>query len=198
MTNRKDLIDPAILRPGRLELHIEISLPDERGRLQILKIHTRQMRERKVLDDDVDLEELAKLTNNYTGADIESLVKLAASNALSKDIDFNNLKVDFSRIKKITMRNFLDAVDEIHPMFGINTPELENSIQFGMINYGENYQILSSKISSLFDQIKNSNNISLLSVLLEGEPGCGKTAIASYLALHRISLCKNYITTNFG
>ena len=51
-------------------------------------------------------------------------------------------------------------------------------------DYGTNYEILSSKISSLFEQIKNSNVISLLSVLLEGEPGCGKTALASYLALH--------------
>ena len=69
-------------------------------------------------------------------------------------------------------------------MFGVKNDELENCIQFGMINYGENYEILSSKISSLFEQIKNSHNISLLSVLLEGEPGCGKTSLASYLALH--------------
>jgi vesicle-fusing ATPase len=82
------------------------------------------------------------------------------------------------------MKNFLDAFGEIQPMFGVKSNEIENSIQFGMINYGENYEILSSKISSLFEQIKNSQNISLLSVLLEGEPGCGKTALASYLALH--------------
>ena len=83
MTNRKDLIDEAILRPGRLELHIEIGLPDEKGRLAILKIHTRKMKENKVLDDDVDLALLAQMTKNYTGADIESMVKLACSNALS-------------------------------------------------------------------------------------------------------------------
>ena len=183
MTNRKDLIDEAILRPGRLELHIEIGLPNEKGRLQIFNIHTKKMRENKVLDDDVDLAQLAKMTKNYTGADIESLVKLACSNALSQGINFSNSKINFTKEHKVNMKNFLDAFGEIQPMFGVKNNELENSIQFGMINYGENYEILSSKISSLFEQIKNSQNISLLSVLLEGEPGCGKTALASYLAL---------------
>ena len=184
MTNRKDLIDEAILRPGRLELHIEISLPDEKGRLQIFNIHTKKMRENKILDDDVDLPQLAKMTKNYTGADIESMVKLACSNALSQGINFSNAKIDLKKDHKVNMKNFLDAFGEIQPMFGTKSTELENSIQFGMINYGENYEILSSKISSLFEQIKKSNSISLLSVLLEGEPGCGKTALASYLALH--------------
>ena len=184
MTNRKDLIDEAILRPGRLELHIEVTLPDEPGRLQIFNIHTKKMRENKILGDDVDLAHLAKITKNYTGADIESMVKLACSNALSQGINFTKAKIDIQKDRKVTMKNFLDAFGEIQPMFGVKSTEMENSIQFGMINYGENYEILSSKISSLFEQIKNSQNISLLSVLLEGEPGCGKTALASYLALH--------------
>ncbi len=184
MTNRKDLIDEAILRPGRLELHIEISLPDEKGRLQIFNIHTKKMRENKVLDDDVDLAKLAKMTKNYTGADIESMVKLACSNALSQGLSFGSSKINFSQEHKVSMKNFEDAFLEIQPMFGLKSNELENCIQFGMINYGENYEILSSKISSLFEQIKNSSSISLLSVLLEGESGCGKTALASYLALH--------------
>ena len=184
MTNRKDLIDEAILRPGRLELHIEVTLPDEPGRLQIFNIHTKKMRENKILADDVDLAHLAKITKNYTGADIESMVKLACSNALSQGINFTKAKIDIQKDRKVTMKNFLDAYGEIQPMFGVKSTEMENSIQFGMINYGENYEILSSKISSLFEQIKNSQNISLLSVLLEGEPGCGKTALASYLALH--------------
>ena len=184
MTNRKDLIDEAILRPGRLELHIEIGLPDEKGRQQIFNIHTKKMRENKVLGDDVDLAQLAKLTKNYTGADIESMVKLACSNALSQGLNFGSSKINVNQEHKVTMQNFLDAFGEIQPMFGLKSTELENCIQFGMINYGANYEILSSKISSLFDQIKNSNVISLLSVLLEGEPGCGKTALASYLALH--------------
>ena len=142
------------------------------------------MRENKVLDDDVDLAKLAKMTKNYTGADIESMVKLATSNALSQGINYSNNKINFTQEHKVNMKNFEDAFAEIQPMFGVKNDELENCIQFGMINYGENYEILSSKISSLFEQIKNSHNISLLSVLLEGEPGCGKTSLASYLALH--------------
>lgn len=62
MTNRKDLIDEALLRPGRLEVHVEISLPDENGRLQILQIHTSQMKENSFLSPDVDLLELAVRT----------------------------------------------------------------------------------------------------------------------------------------
>lgn len=184
MTNRKDLIDEAILRPGRLELHVEIGLPDEKGRLAILQIHTKKMKENKVIDDDVDFEELAKLTKNYTGADIESMVKLACSNALCQAGNFNAEKIDLTKEHKVSMKHFKDAIAEIHPMFGVNSNELENCLQFGMINYGENYEILSSKITSLFNQIKNSTSISLLSVLLEGGSGCGKTALAAYLALH--------------
>mmetsp|Transcript_30164 Transcript_30164/g.5458 ORF Transcript_30164/g.5458 Transcript_30164/m.5458 type:complete len:85 (+) Transcript_30164:1072-1326(+) len=83
MTNRKDLIDDAILRPGRLEVHVEIGLPDEHGREQILNIHTKSMRDSKHLDESVDLLELASLTKNFSGAEIEALVKSAASHALN-------------------------------------------------------------------------------------------------------------------
>uniref|UniRef100_A0A0A9DK02 Vesicle-fusing ATPase n=1 Tax=Arundo donax TaxID=35708 RepID=A0A0A9DK02_ARUDO len=58
MTNRKDLLDEALLRPRRLEVHIEINLPDENGRLQILQIHTNKMKESSFLSPDVNLQEL--------------------------------------------------------------------------------------------------------------------------------------------
>ena len=70
MTNRKDMIDEALLRPGRLEVHMEISLPDEHGRLQILNIHTAKMRTNGVLDTDVSLPQLASQTKNFSGAEI--------------------------------------------------------------------------------------------------------------------------------
>ena len=66
MTNRKDMIDEALLRPGRLEVHMEISLPDENGRLQILNIHTAKMRKNGVMDVDVDLPEIASATKNFS------------------------------------------------------------------------------------------------------------------------------------
>lgn len=59
MTNRIDMIDEAMLRPGRLELHLEIGLPNEEGRHQIFKIHTSSMRKNNLLEADVDLNELA-------------------------------------------------------------------------------------------------------------------------------------------
>ena len=73
MTNRIDMIDEAILRPGRLEVHIEIPLPSEAGREQILRIKTNPMRENKRIDQEVieRLHELAEKTKNYTGAELE-------------------------------------------------------------------------------------------------------------------------------
>lgn len=79
MTNRKDLIDEAVLRPGRFEVHIEVGLPDEDGRQQILNIHTENLKKNNALEKDVDLSELAAVTKNYTGAEIEAVVKSASS-----------------------------------------------------------------------------------------------------------------------
>lgn len=86
MTNRMDMIDEALLRPGRLEVHMEISLPDEFGRRQILKIHTNKMRTNKAMDSDVNLEELAALTKNFSGAEINGLVKSATSFAFNRHV----------------------------------------------------------------------------------------------------------------
>merc|ERR1719450_699128 len=92
MTNRKDMIDEALLRPGRLEVQVEISLPDEKGRQQILSIHTERMRQAKCLAADVSLAELAARTKNFSGAEIEGLVKSASSFALGRQVSFDNLK----------------------------------------------------------------------------------------------------------
>ncbi|CAM6108961.1 unnamed protein product [Calypogeia fissa] len=82
MTNRKDLLDEALLRPGRLEVHIEIGLPDEKGRGQILQIHSSKMKQSSFLSDDVNLVHLAARTRNFSGAELEGLVRSAASFAL--------------------------------------------------------------------------------------------------------------------
>lgn len=86
MTNRLDMIDEALLRPGRLEVHMEISLPDEKGRLQILNIHTAKMRTNGIMDRDVDLLELAELTKNFSGAELSGLVKSATSFAFNRHV----------------------------------------------------------------------------------------------------------------
>ena len=86
MTNRLDMIDEALLRPGRLEVHMEISLPDEHGRLQILNIHTTKMKLNNVLGADVDIKELASVTKNFSGAEIGGLIKSATSFAMNRHI----------------------------------------------------------------------------------------------------------------
>jgi transitional endoplasmic reticulum ATPase len=77
-TNRKAVLDDALLRPGRLEEHIEVPLPDAAGRRKILDVHT----DRKPLAEDVDLDELVARTEGYSGADIEALVREAAMAAI--------------------------------------------------------------------------------------------------------------------
>uniref|UniRef100_A0A8C2G4W7 Vesicle-fusing ATPase n=1 Tax=Cyprinus carpio TaxID=7962 RepID=A0A8C2G4W7_CYPCA len=86
MTNRPDLIDDALLRPGRLEVKMELGLPDETGRVQILNIHTAKMKQSKMLAKDVDIKELAAETKNYSGAELEGLVRAAQSTAMNRHI----------------------------------------------------------------------------------------------------------------
>ena len=98
MTNRKDMLDEAVIRPGRFEVHIEVGLPSEDGRLQILKIHTAKMKSNNGLNlSDDDYKYLASETKNFTGAEISSLVKSASTWALQRD---GNL-YDFSKAFKI-------------------------------------------------------------------------------------------------
>ena len=77
-TNRPDILDPALLRPGRFDKLIEIPLPDDEGRFEIFKIHTRKMN----LAEDVNLRELAFKTKNATGADIKAICTEAGMNAI--------------------------------------------------------------------------------------------------------------------
>jgi vesicle-fusing ATPase len=77
-TNRKDLLDDAVLRPGRLEVHVEVNLPDEPGRARIFQVHTAGCRREGCLGPDVDVAELARRSQNFTGAEIEGVVKVRA------------------------------------------------------------------------------------------------------------------------
>ena len=95
---RKDMIDDALLRPGRLEVPVEIGLPKESGRLQILKIHTTKMKENDKMGNDVDLIELSKMTKNFSGAEIEGLVRAAQSCALNRDTRCRNCHNFFTLI----------------------------------------------------------------------------------------------------
>lgn len=185
MTNRKDLIDPALLRPGRLEVHVEIGLPNQEGRVQILKIHTNTMRQNGYLADDVDLAKLADRTKNFTGAELEGLVKSASSFALEREVDINNLtKVDIDPEKmRVTWEDFERALKEVQPAFGLEKDELSMRFRNGIIEYSEEFKKLYSDLMTMVEQVRSSEHTPLISVCLDGVQGCGKTALAAYVAM---------------
>ncbi|KAF7355680.1 hypothetical protein MSAN_01485800 [Mycena sanguinolenta] len=137
MTNRKDMIDEALLRPGRLEVHMEISLPDEKGRLQILNIHTAKMRTNRVMSEDVDLEELAASTKNFSGAEINGLIKSATSFAFNRHVKVGTMAGISDDVENLRVNrgDFMNALDEVHPAFGVSEEELQSVIQNGIIHY---------------------------------------------------------------
>ncbi|MEM4554541.1 MAG: CDC48 family AAA ATPase [Candidatus Anstonellaceae archaeon] len=100
-TNRPDILDSALLRPGRFDRIIEIPVPDEKARLEILKVHTRSM----PLAKNISLEEIAKKTDGYTGADIENLCREAGMTAIRRNID----------AKEVTTEDFEEALKMVKP-----------------------------------------------------------------------------------
>ncbi|SGZ50668.1 CIC11C00000000640 [Sungouiella intermedia] len=185
MTNRLDLIDNALLRPGRFEIQIEISLPDEKGRKEILYIHTKKMKDNDLLSDDIDFDELASLTKNFTGAELEGLCNSASSFAINQYTKGDNIaKVDQNiENMKLTRNDFLLALNEVKPAFGVNEEDLNLNFPYGIIEYNPRVHSVFEKLKSYVEEVKNSDTERLISVLLHGEPGVGKTAIASMLAL---------------
>ena len=134
MTNRIDLLDPAILRPGRFEVHIEITLPNEEGRIEILNIHTKKLRENKCLDESVDIDEIAKNTKNYTGAELEGLVRDARSYAINKLINIDKLdKVIKMEDILITQAHFMKAIEAYIPKFGTSEIDISYYMPKGII-----------------------------------------------------------------
>ncbi|KAF2147472.1 uncharacterized protein K452DRAFT_7958 [Aplosporella prunicola CBS 121167] len=184
MTNRMDMIDDALLRPGRLEVHMEISLPDEYGRTQILKIHTTKMRDNNVMADDVDLAELARLTKNFSGAEINGLVKAASSFAFSRHIKVGTMASISDDVvnMKVNREDFLHALDEVQPAFGVAEEELQKCIMGGIIHYSKIVRSILNEGQLFINQVRNGGS-PLLSVALHGPPGSGKTALAAELAL---------------
>ena len=114
-TNRVDILDPALLRPGRFDRRVNISIPDIRGREEILKVHARN----KHLEDDVDLKTIARITSGFTGAEIENLLNesaiLAAKENRKKisteDIQKSIMKVTLGPQKKSRVINEKDKYD---------------------------------------------------------------------------------------
>ncbi len=99
-TNRPDIVDPALLRPGRFDKQMLIPEPDEKSRLKIFQVHTKGMSL-----ENVDLKKMAKETEGYSGADIEAICREAGLNALRENINS----------KKISMKHFKEALKEVKP-----------------------------------------------------------------------------------
>ncbi|KAI3809935.1 hypothetical protein L1987_19539 [Smallanthus sonchifolius] len=184
MTNRKDLLDEALLRPGRLEVQVEISLPDENGRFQILQIHTNKMKENSFLAPDINLQELAARTKNYSGAELEGVVKSAVSYALNRQLSLDDLTktIDEESIK-VTMDDFLNALHEVVPAFGASTDDLERCRLNGIVDCGQRHDHIFKRTMLLAEQVKVSRGSPLVTVLLEGPSGSGKTAMAATVGI---------------
>lgn len=107
-TNRPDIVDPAVLRPGRFDRLIYVPEPDEKSKLQIFKIYTKNM----PLAKDVGLSQLVAIAKNYSGADIEALCREAGMHALRRDVN----------AKEVTMIDFQEAIKSVGPSI---TPDME-------------------------------------------------------------------------
>ena len=149
ITNRRDLLDPAVLRPGRLELQVEVGLPDRKGRTQIFNIHTARMRAEGLLATDVDIDTLAEVTGNYSGAEIKGLVGAAQSHALArylKDADDvggdatsaspsteSSSSSSSSSKLNVTMDDFTRAMREVRPAMGADEEALASMRPLGVL-----------------------------------------------------------------
>ena len=206
MTNRIDMIDEALLRPGRLEVLMEISLPDEHGRHQILNIHTAKMRKNGVMDHDVDLNELARLTKNFSGAEIGGLVKSATSFAFNRHVKVGTMAGISDDVEhlRVNAGDFANAMEEVHPAFGVAEEELAQVVQNGIIHYDVVVDVCLLYLSRMtrfllvffppffqellrsgklfVEQVRTSTRTPLVSLLLHGPPGTGKTALAATIA----------------
>ncbi|MBC7094932.1 CDC48 family AAA ATPase, partial [Thermococcus sp.] len=116
-TNRPDILDPALLRPGRFDRLILVPAPDEKARLEILKVHTRRV----PLASDVSLQELAKKTEGYSGADLAALVREAAFVALRRAVSITSRDLvedqaeEFLEKLKVSKGDFEDAMKKVKP-----------------------------------------------------------------------------------
>jgi len=182
MTNRIDLIDEALMRPGRMEVHMEISLPSEDGRVDILHIHTKKMREHNYLKG-VDLKKIAAETKNFSGAELEGLVRSATSFALNSKVNASNIGKKMEKLDdiEVTSECFDFAKTEILPQFGQKEKDIAPFLGHGIIHYSSQFDTLYAGLRSLVNQVRETE-MPLLSIMLEGDPGAGKTAIAAHLA----------------
>jgi transitional endoplasmic reticulum ATPase len=186
-TNRPNALDPALRRPGRFDREIEIGIPDEQGRYDILQIHTRGM----PLTEDVNLESIAKVTHGFVGADLEALSKEAAMRSLRRvlpeiNMEQNKIPVEVLNKIKITNEDFQNALKDVQPSamreVQIQRPNVSWDDIGGLPEVKEELAEAIEwplKHADLFNQadVKPPKGL-----LLYGPPGTGKTMIAKAVA----------------
>jgi len=187
MTNRPDLIDEALLRPGRFEVKKEIGLPDKQGRCEVLKIHTQKMKDSNILGSDVDLDEIASLTKNFSGAELAGLVRAAQSCAFVRHVKVGN-KVEYDSDSyddlKVTRSDFMASLEnDIKPAYGSKEEDFDKFMRNGILIWDSSIQEILDKGKLYIGQVKNSLKTPLKSVLLTGQTGSGKTALAVKIAV---------------
>ncbi len=187
-TNIPGELDPALRRPGRFDREIEIGVPDVTARLDILKIHTRNM----PLSDQVDLEKLSEITHGFVGADLASLTKEAAMNVLRKVLSDLNLEEkeeipeDVLDKIQITQEDFREALKEVRPSAMrevlVDVPSVSWDDVGGL---NEVKQELKEAVEWPLHHRDSFENLGVKppkGVLLYGPPGTGKTLLAKAVA----------------
>jgi len=186
-TNRQDSIDPALRRPGRFDREIEFGIPDDKGRLEILQIHTRGM----PLAEKVDLVKISKITHGFVGADLEALGKEAAMRSLRRiipeiDLDQDKISTEVLQKIKITSEDFRDALKEVRP-----SALREVLVQVPNVTWDDvgGLDSLKEELKEAIEwPLKHKEAIDYVGVetpkgiLLHGPPGTGKTLIAKAVA----------------
>jgi len=186
-TNRVNAIDPALRRPGRFDRELELGVPDKRGRLEILQIHTRGM----PLAENVDLRQLSEITHGYTGADIAALGREAAMKALRRylpdiNLEEEHMPPEILEKMEVNADDFMMAFREITP-----TALREVFIEIPSVRWsdvGGLGEVKQNLVESVEWPIKHPNKFKRMGieppkgVLLYGPPGCGKTLLARAVA----------------
>src|ERR687896_770280 len=186
-TNRINAVDEALRRPGRFDREIEIGVPDRKGRLEILQIHTRGM----PLAKDVNLEKLADISHGFVGADLQSLSKEAGIGALRKilpEIDLSSESIPVETLRKIivTMQDFMDVVKEMEPSamreVFVEVPDVQWEDIGGLSSIKQELQEAVEWPLKYQGVFTYADAVPPKGILLYGPPGTGKTLIAKAAA----------------